>query len=102
MKDGQGYWIQMSAPDTLIVQGTPLPPPPMLPPSYAVFVGWNQIGFTSTHNQPVQDYLGGDLYHAMSSLYGYDVNTGLYFVPSQFEPTRGYWLGSTAAGTIYP
>lgn len=102
MKDGQGYWIQMADYDTLTVNGTPMPPPPMLPPAYAVHVGWNHIGFTSLAPQGLAGYLGPDLAAAAASLYGYDAASGLYFIPTSFEPSLGYWLGSTAAGVIYP
>jgi hypothetical protein len=102
MRDGQAYWIQMAAADVLTVDGLPLPPPPQLPPSYAVYIGWNHIGFTSTVDQSIPDYLGPELTAAAASLYGYDTSSGLYYIPPNFERGQGYWLGSTAAGTIFP
>ena len=42
--DGNGYWIYMTAPDTLLVGGTVIPPG-VAPPTYRLLAGWNLIGF---------------------------------------------------------
>ncbi|MGD0175229.1 MAG: hypothetical protein ABSC50_00185 [Candidatus Bathyarchaeia archaeon] len=42
--DGNGYWIYMTAPDTLLVGGTVIPPG-VAPPTYTLLAGWNLVGF---------------------------------------------------------
>jgi len=54
--DGKGYMINMRVPGTLVFQGNSSG---TLPFSYSVSPGWQLIGFTSTENQTVSNYLGG-------------------------------------------
>ena len=59
MVDGNGYWIYMTKPDTLIFSGTVIAPG-ALPPQYALVAGWNLIGFKpqpSIGNETVRAYL---------------------------------------------
>jgi hypothetical protein len=44
MVDGNGYWILMTAPDTLLVGGTVIPPGAS-PSTYPLLAGWNLVGF---------------------------------------------------------
>jgi len=102
MEDGKGYWMDMSADGELTVTGYELvAPPPAVPPSYDVVAGWNMIGFKSTTEQSVEDYLGS-MESALQAIYGYDAAAGAYFIPGQFKPGYGYWAAFDAPGTIYP
>jgi hypothetical protein len=99
MEDGKGYWIQMNAADTLIVEGVELPLPPEVPPTYPVFEGWNLIGFKSCTPRTASDYLAAIVgkWTVMYDGQGQRVWLGDYM-----EPGCGYWLAANNSGTIYP
>jgi uncharacterized repeat protein (TIGR01451 family) len=104
MRDGPGYWVGMSDPDTLTVAGEVLPLPPETPPSYRVCQSWNLIGFKSMSSRTASDYLAaiGGKY---TIIYGY---TGGFFSIIQaggyLQPGQGYWIAlkDGESGTIYP
>ena len=102
MVDGKGYWVEMSADETLAVLGDELPDPPATPPTYEVVVGWNLIGFKSTTTRTADSYLAAiALQYTM--IYGFA--DGVYFVvqsTDELNPGKGYWIAVTEAGTIYP
>ena len=99
MQDGRGYWLQMNAADTLIVEGVEFPLPPALPPTYPVFEGWNLIGFKSCTPRTASDYLAAIVgkWTVMYDGQGQRVLLGDYM-----EPGCGYWLAANNPGTIYP
>jgi hypothetical protein len=104
MVDGQGYWVEMSAADTLTVTGNELPPPGGRMPSYRLYVGWNLIGFKSLTPIEAGEYLD-ELASVMRAMYGYDAEKGFYEViklTTPLVPGKGYWLAVSADGTIYP
>jgi len=104
MSDGKGYWVNMTASDTLDVSalGTELPVAPAAPPTYGVVEGWNLIGFKSTTPTTASTYLAAiDGQYTM--IYGFA--DGVYSViltTDSLEPGYGYWIAVTATGTIYP
>ena len=102
MGDGKGFWVEMSADETLAVLGNELPDPPATPPTYDVVVGWNLIGFKSTTTRIADSYLAAiDGQYTM--IYGFA--DGVYFVvqeTDELNPGKGYWIAITEAGTIYP
>lgn len=100
--DGKGYWLNMNAVDTLIIEGVVLPLPPATPPTYHVVEGWNLIGFKSCAPATASEYLAG-LGGNFTVIYGYD-DSGYFSVPAsgQLEPGHGYWIAATGAGPIYP
>jgi len=105
-RDGKGYWINMTAADTLDVSalGTELPAPPQVPPTYDVVEGWNLIGFKSTTSNVAGDYLAA-IDGTYTVIYGYDAATGIYFTVGsgdKLQPGYGYWIAITEPGTIYP
>jgi len=106
LKDGPGYWIEMTKPSVLVFEGTPLPEPPMAPPSYLVYAGWNLIGFKSQQPEiQAKDYLGSDVSASMRMMFGYDAATGFYTqvtLDTTLEPGSGYWMAVGTNGTIYP
>ena len=107
MVDGQSYWIEMTAADTLIVHGAPNLPPPAVPPAYGVKTGWNMLGFKSTVAITPAAYLGPAITPTVSAMYGYNTVTGLFFTPGTgatplLTPGLGYWLAVNADGTVYP
>lgn len=106
LEDGHGYWIEMIKPGVLVFEGTPLPEPPMAPPSYLVYAGWNLIGFKSQQiDISAESYLGADVSASMRMMYGFDAATGFYtqiMRDTELEPGSGYWLAVGANGTIYP
>jgi parallel beta-helix repeat protein len=59
MEDGKGYWVNMTAPATLTINGTESPAGGSLPSSYQV-VGnkWNLMGFKSMAQMLASKYLG--------------------------------------------
>ena len=103
MTTGLGYWIKMTGPAVLTVEGQFQPDPPALPKSYEVNVGWNLIGFHSTGAMTASDYLGTDMVGKWARIWGYAngqyspvASTGM------LQPGFGYWLAVTTDGTIYP
>ncbi|GAH01582.1 unnamed protein product, partial [marine sediment metagenome] len=102
MEDGLGYWIKMTADDTLPIYGSELPDPPILPPVYSVDEGWNLIGFKSTTTMTIGTYLTtiSDDNTASMVIYGWDalpqnyelVCVGETSVDTNLVPGSGYWL----------
>lgn len=100
IRDGQGYWVQMNAPDTLSIAGDVNPPPPEMPPTYPVCTGWNLIGFKLDAPKAANLYL---LNVSFGVIYGFD--NGSYFsvqAAQDLLPGNGYWVAVFAPGTIYP
>jgi len=112
MRDGVGYFVEMSADTTLTIHGSVLPEPPSPPQSYNVYAGWNLIGCT-TQTSPIADeaYLASvaiDYTH----IWGYDASTDYFVVypdagaggigTGQMEAGMGYWIWMTADGVIVP
>ncbi|MGA3094069.1 MAG: SBBP repeat-containing protein, partial [Dehalococcoidales bacterium] len=106
MVDGKGYWIHMidalPAGTTLTFQGTVLPPPITPPPSYAVVVGWNLMGFKSNLPNTVTNYLTGNDYRFPIYWYGWNTYYALFTGGSLFQPGLGYWVYFNAAGVVTP
>ena len=107
MVDGQAYWIEMTAPDNLVVHGAPNLPPPAVPPAYGVKTGWNMLGFKSTVAITPAAYLGPAITPTISAMYGYNTVTGNFFTPGLpatplLTPGLGYWLAVNSDGTVYP
>jgi hypothetical protein len=107
MVDGKGYWIHMidalPAGTTITFSGSALPLGGITPPpSYAVVVGWNLMGFESTLANTVTNYLTGNNYRFPIYWYGlntyYAISTGGSF----FQPGLGYWVYFNAAGVVTP
>jgi len=104
MRDGNGYWVNMTAADTLDVStlGTELPEAPNAPPTYDVVVGWNLIGLKSTSATTASTYLAA-IDGQYTIIYGFA--NGAYSVvlsTDSLEPGYGYWIAVIEAGTIYP
>lgn len=101
MVDGKGYWIEMSSPATLIIEGQELPDPPAALPAYSVVEGWNLIGFKSTTPRTADDYL-----LAIDGKYtivrGYDGSYTDIAAGQNLDPGYGYWISMTEPGVIYP
>ena len=105
-RDGKGYWINMTAADTLNLGalGSELPAPPNAPPSYAVVEGWNLIGFKSTTPKLASNYLAA-IDGKYTLIYGYNAADDIYFTVGSndnLQPGHGYWIAITESGTIYP
>jgi len=106
IRDGKGYWINMTAADTLNLSalGSELPDPPEVPPSYNVVKGWNLIGFKSTTPELASNYLAG-IDGKYTVIYGYNAAADIYFTVQSgdsLQPGYGYWIAITEAGTIFP
>jgi hypothetical protein len=103
MRDGFGYWLKMTAPDTLSIVGAAAPLPPASMPEYAVCTGWNLIGVKNGEAAvSVDDYLAGT---SPKVVYGYNNATGSYVQltsGAMMQPGMGYWVAFLAPGTIYP
>jgi len=110
IEDGKGYWVKMTAADTLIVYGTEQPLPPDTPRVYNVYNGWNLIGFKSIDKMNVEDYLTTIpatltghmvIYEWSATSQGYKL---LCAGPpdKQFSPSNGYWLYLIGDAVIVP
>lgn len=106
LNDGVGYWVEMSKPDVLTFSGSVLPAPPMAPPSYVVYAGWNLIGFKSMGEMTAESYLGEAGEGNMRAMYGYDAAnrhyTQITLDDPNLQPGEGYWLAVSENATIYP
>ncbi|GAG69685.1 unnamed protein product, partial [marine sediment metagenome] len=113
LEDGKGYWVKMTADDTVTVSGVELPTGPgIIPPLYEVDAGWNLIGFKSVDEMEIRDYLTTipDLVLESSVCYGWDSTSQAYEMVSlgepiedeMFVPGEGYWLYLTEAANIAP
>jgi len=110
--DGEGYWVEMTADDSVIVYGVELPGPGVLPPVYSVSEGWNLIGFKSVGPMDIETYLTTIPETVMDSsvCYGWDatnqeyemVYIGTILTAEQFYPGHGYWLYLTEDANIAP
>ncbi|MCD6567707.1 MAG: hypothetical protein J7K94_03110 [Dehalococcoidia bacterium] len=103
MEDGKGYWVSMTAEDTLTVTGREMPVPPVVPPTYDVVVGWNLIGLKSVSPMNATDYLLS-IEGTYPVLWSYDAEAGLYsnVKDGTMEVSHGFWLWALEAGTIVP
>ena len=106
LNDGVGYWVEMAEPDVLVFEGSPLPEPPLAPPSYVVYSGWNLIGFKSQQMTVDADtYLGEAGGDNMQVMFGFNEATGHYeqiMLDDLLMPGNGYWLAVSTNATIYP
>jgi hypothetical protein len=108
--DGQGYWIDMAANDSLTIVGTwTTIGSGVTPPSYPVYDGWNLIGYTHWGRptiwptDTVGDYLGAGLIDNLQGLFYYDPWTNVWkklYDPQNMVLGKGYWLSVTEAGVI--
>ena len=104
MEDGKGYWINMTAPDTLIVNGTETPPviPPFSLPikTYTLTNNdWNLIGFKSVSEMKAVDYIHEYTDNELtnnSALWYYLNSSNSYSAQLNKDATLksgyGYWL----------
>jgi hypothetical protein len=102
--DGQGYWVEMTKADTLSITGRVLSAPPSVLPSYGVSAGWNLIGYTARDvwsGEWAGSYLGS-VWDTTQQLYSYNASGDYYVARSDMFPGEGFWLATSAPGTIYP
>jgi hypothetical protein len=92
MADGNGYWIYMTVPDTLLVGGYVIAPG-SVPPSYSLVTGWNLVGFKpqpTVANETAGAYL--------TSINGaYDRNSVWIY-----ENLGGNWIRATDSTWLRP
>ncbi len=101
----------MSAPGALEVTGTVQPGGAALPRSYPVVAGWNMTGFkSSTDPVSVTDgkvYLGNAIVNITQRMYRFNNAAQTWTAVNlvgvdNLNPGEGFWLATTADGTIYP
>lgn len=101
MEDGKGYWINAKSNNTLTIDGTISPKAPASPSLYRVVGGeWNLIGFTSTTQKSVGQYI--TQMSDSDKIMAVDANG--FYVPltkeSLLKPGSGYWFYTPKAGGI--
>lgn len=89
LENGKGYWIRLPALQSVTMQG-----PARNADVIQLKAGWNLIGSLSVP-VPVNTVGTGGL--ALSHFFGYD---GGYQQASVLEPGKGYWVKSSADGSI--
>jgi hypothetical protein len=93
IRDGFGYWIYMTKPDSLFVVGSVFPPPPAIPSTYALGVGWNLLGFKP---QPVVE--GETVGAYLSSITG-NIDANNVWV---YDNPSGSWIRANAGYSLQP
>jgi subtilase family serine protease len=105
VQDGHGYWIYMTSPDTLYVNGYVIPPA-SLPPSYSLTAGWNLVGFKP---QPtIQDETVAQYLTSISGSYDpnnvwvYDNTSGAWTrgTSTTLTPGQAMWVLMTSPATL--
>jgi hypothetical protein len=92
MVDGNGYWIYMTVPDTLLVGGYVIAPG-YTPPTYPLLSGWNLVGFKpqpTVGNETVSAYL-------LSIVGSYDTNS--VWILDNYS---GNWIRATGSTWLRP
>jgi hypothetical protein len=108
IQDGVGYWIFMTRADNLFVVGSIIPAA-ATPPSYALPVGWNLIGFKPQPTigaETVTVYLGslGSTYDT-NNVWIYDNVAGSWTRATgstTILPGQGIWVYMNSAAVLYP
>lgn len=102
-----GYWVNMSTPDTVVLDGVhPLTTTINLCP------GWNLIGYPSLAMRPVEEALASisGQYSLVRQYRASDATPWKSYNPNlppslntlvNMEPGYGYWIYMTTAGTLY-
>ena len=88
MTMGMGYWMAFTQAGSVPMTGDP-----MMSAEIPLMEGWNMIGSVSYMgeiNDPANIVLNG-------TLFGFD---GSYYTTTELEPGQGYWVASSAAGTV--
>jgi hypothetical protein len=93
LQPGQAAWIYIDSPSTFVHTV-----PKTEQASQSVCEGWTIVGtgvsqtvFLSQLDFTPVNY---------TTLFAYDTHSQSYYIPSEFEPTEGYWLISENAGTL--
>lgn len=110
MTDGKAYWVYASADDSFSYLGRKGPGGGGFPTTpYSYVPGWNMVGFKSTINKTVQEYLGGVCGGAsptyVTPIYCWDETSQVWCSPSpgcsdNMTPTKGYWVYFNTAHTV--
>jgi len=96
LKTGVGYWINMTEPGILMIQGTQPGTTIVLEPS------WNLVGYNSQTAKPVAESMSS-IAGKYNSVWTYDVHAGqwLRYIPNGqsflndlefMQPGKGYWI----------
>jgi len=105
MTAGWGYWVNMTAADTLPVSGSFLPSGDVTPPSYPVYTGWNLIGFHSENATTNASTYFGTQGTDWQSIFKWNNATDSYDTVRPTETLNkgeGYWLAALKDYTVYP
>ncbi len=108
MTDGNGYWILMTHPDVLYVDGNIIEPG-AAPPSYSLTVGWNLIGFKpqpKVANETVGSYLSSIAgSYDKNNVWTYDNQNGTWIRATDvtwLRPSQAMWVLMTSPATLRP
>jgi subtilase family serine protease len=108
VQDGYGYWIYMTQPATLTVNGYVIAPPPSLPPRYSLAAGWNLVGFKpepTVTSETVGAYLTslGTSYDP-NNVWVYDNTSGSWMqgTSTTLTPGEAMWILMTSPTTLSP
>jgi C1A family cysteine protease len=102
MTHGKGYWVKVTSPCTLTIEGTA----PQLPYDIPLFVGWNLIGLPLIpESQSIEDVLAGI---SVDRVAAYDGATQEWYLYSPGAPSdltemthgKGYWVKVSSPCTL--
>lgn len=101
---GKGYWINMKAPQTLVLRGDPLV---LANQPVALSTGWNHIGYLPGVGGRIRDVMSGALSQGrIERITGIDgifdpLSPDILNSMTTMHPGRGYWLKASAPCTFY-
>jgi len=106
MTDGNGYWVNMKASDTLYIDGNVIAPG-SAPPTYSLVQGWNLVGFKpqpTVQSESVDQYLSsiGGKYEP-NNVWVYTATGGVRAdADYMLQPGEAMWILMQAPTTLRP
>lgn len=101
---GKGYWINMKAPQTLVLRGAPVV---LGNQQVALATGWNHIGYLPVAGGRIRDVMSSALSQGrILRITGIDgvfdpLSPDIFNSMTTMYPGRGYWIKASAPCTFY-
>jgi hypothetical protein len=109
--DGEAYWVNMATggPFTMTYQGRKCACPPTPPPTYSYGTGWYMVGFKSTVNDTITNYLDSQCgtinARIVTPILAWNATTQAWVSKNcgdNMITDKGYWVYFNTAHTVSP